>query len=267
VNRITQRFNDLATQGRKAFIPYITAGDPSLATTAKLVSALDAAGSDVIELGVPFSDPVADGVVNQEAAQRALAAGTTLRGIVAMVGGLRAAGCEVPIVLFTYFNPVLAYGLETFTREASEAGIDGVLCVDLPPEEAGEYKTLMDAWELATIFLAAPTSTEERMGIIARASTGFLYYVSRTGVTGERTDLAESMTGMVARVKAHTNTPVAVGFGISTPEQAAIVAQCADGVIVGSAIVRMVGQLGDAPDMVEKVAAFAGSLAAAVKGI
>lgn len=266
MNRIDQRFGELAAQGRKAFIPYITAGDPSLAVTAKLVQSLAAAGSDVIELGVPFSDPVADGVVNQEAAQRALAAGTTLRGIVAMVRDLRASGCEAPIVLFTYFNPVLAYGLDNFTREAAEAGVDGVLCVDLPPEEAGEYKELMDSRGLATIFLAAPTSTEDRMGIIARASTGFLYYVSRTGVTGERSDLAASMTDMVARVKAHTKTPVAVGFGISTPEQAATVAQCADGVIVGSAIVRMVGQLGDAPDMVEKVSAFAASLAAAVKG-
>lgn len=265
MNRIEQRFAQLRARNAAAFIPYITAGDPTLDATARLVAELENAGADVIEFGVPFSDPVADGVVNQEAAQRALKHGTSLRAILALVKSLRVS-TQVPIVLFTYFNPVLAYGLEAFAADAADAGVDGVLCVDLPPEEAVEYKQLLDARDIATVFLVAPTTTAERLPLLAGKSSGFVYYVSRTGVTGERAALEISIHDMVAAIQRHTTTPVAVGFGISTPEQAAEVAGYADGVIVGSAIVRMVGELGDRDDMPARVGAFAKSLADAVHG-
>ncbi|HOT51148.1 MAG TPA: tryptophan synthase subunit alpha [Candidatus Hydrogenedentes bacterium] len=263
-NRIEKRFQELAQRHKPAFIPYITAGDPTLDATEELVAELERAGSDVIELGVPFSDPVADGVVNQEAAQRALAHGTSLRKIIARVKKMRAR-TQVPLVLFTYVNPVLAYGLEAFANDAADAGVDGVLCVDLPPEEAEGYKRLLDARGIATIFLIAPTSSPERIALIARQSSGFIYYVSRTGVTGERADIETSVSEMVAAIKRHASLPVAVGFGISTPEQSAEVAGYADGVIVGSAIVRLIGRLGDVPDMPSKVGAFAKTLADAAK--
>lgn len=264
MNRIDQRFSDLKAKRQPAFIPYITAGDPTLDATARLVIELEKAGADIIEFGVPFSDPVADGVVNQEAAQRALKNGVTLHDIVALVKRLRAT-TQIPLVLFTYFNPVLAYGLEAFARDAADAGVDGVLCVDLPPEEAVEYKRLLDAKGIATIFLIAPTSTPERVALIAKVSTGFVYYVSRTGVTGERDNIEVSVKERVGEIKRHASCPVAVGFGISTPEQAALVAQCADGVIVGSAIVRMIGQLGSSADMPARVGAFVKSLVTATK--
>ena len=263
-NRITERFNLLAERHEPAFIPYITAGDPSLDGTEKLVYELERAGADVIEFGVPFSDPLADGAVNQEAALRALKQGVTLRKILVLVKKLRAT-TQIPIVLFTYYNPLLAIGLEEFAETAAEAGVDGVLCVDLPPEEAGRYRELLNKQNVATIFLIAPTSPAKRIALIARQSSGFVYYVSRTGVTGERADIESSVNEMVGEIKKHTSLPVAVGFGISTPEQAAEVGCFADGVIVGSAIVRMIGQLGDAPDMPQKVGAFVKSLADATK--
>lgn len=265
MNRISQLFEKLAGRREPAFIPFITAGDPTLDATAEIVVELEKAGADVVELGVPFSDPVADGVVNQEAAQRALKHNVSLHDIVARVKELRKK-TQIPLVLFTYFNPVLAYGLEDFARDAADAGVDGVLCVDLPPEEADEYKRLLNEHDIATIFLAAPTSSAERIDHIAAASSGFVYYVSRTGVTGERADIETSVNEMVGRIKAKTTTPVAVGFGISTPDQAAEVGRYADGVIVGSAIVRMIGDLGDAPDMPARVGAFVKSLADAAKG-
>lgn len=264
MNRIVQRFKELERKGVPAFIPYITAGDPSLAATAEIVLALEKAGADVIEFGVPFSDPVADGVVNQEAAQRALRNHVSLRDIIALVKQLRDR-TQVPIVLFTYFNPVLAYGISRFAADAAAAGVDGVLCVDLPPEEAGEYKQRLDASGVATIFLIAPTSTEDRIALITSQCTGFVYYVSRTGVTGERATVDASVEDMVARIRAHTKTPVAVGFGISSPAQAREVAAYADGIIVGSAIVRMIGELGDSPDTPAKVGAFVKSLVNATK--
>ena len=266
MNRIERRFKDLAAQGETAFIPYITAGDPTLEYTAELVFELEYAGADIIEFGVPFSDPVADGVVNQEAAQRALKHGVSLHDVVGLVKRLRA-DTQIPLVLFTYYNPVLAYGAESFAHDAAEAGVDGVLCVDLPPEEAGEHKRLLDAKGIATIFLAAPTSSAERLELIARGSTGFVYYVSRTGVTGERADIERSVKGMVAQIKQYGDRPVAVGFGISNPQQAAEVAGYADGVIVGSAIVRMVGELGATPDMPQRVGAFVRSLVEATKQV
>lgn len=263
-NRIARRFEALAAERSTAFIPYITAGDPTLSYTEQLVHELEKAGADIIEFGVPFSDPIADGVVNQEAAQRALLNNVSLHDIVALVKKLRAS-TQIPIVLFTYFNPVLAYGLEAFAADAADAGVDGVLCVDLPPEEADEYKALLQAKDIATIFLAAPTSTPERLSLIAEYATGFLYYVSRTGVTGERAEMEHSIGAKIAELRTHTKLPIAVGFGISTPEQATEVAGLADGVIVGSAIVKMVGQLGASASMPAQVGAFVRSLVSGTK--
>ena len=264
MNRIEKRFGALRARGEKAFIAYITAGDPTLERTEELVLALEGAGVDIIELGIPFSDPIADGTVNQEAAQRALVHGTSLHDVVKCVGRLRAR-TEIPIVFFTYFNPLFAYGMEAFGEEAKAAGVDGVLCVDLPPEESGDYKAQLDVRGIATVYLLAPTSTDARIERIVRESTGFIYYVSRVGTTGVRADVEESIPEMVAKIRAHSNKPVAVGFGVSTPEQAHQVAGYADGVIVGSAIVRLVGELGDAPDMPAKVAGFVAPLAKATK--
>jgi len=265
VNRIDKCFKELQANGLTAFIPYITAGDPTLALTARLVLEFEKAGVDIIELGVPFSDPVADGVVNQEAAQRALKNSVSLRDIVGLVKKLREKS-QIPLVLFTYFNPVLAYGVPQLAADAADAGVDGVLCVDLPPEEAAEYKQYLEEKDIATIFLIAPTSTPERIELIAKNSTGFVYYVSRTGVTGERDAIEASVRSMVGQIRQHTTAPVAVGFGISTAEQAAEVAGFADGVIVGSAIVRMIGDLGDSPKTPAKVGAFVKSLVDATKG-
>ncbi len=266
MNRIDQRFETLRARGECAFIPYIAAGDPTLEHTIQMIVSLEKAGADVIELGVPFSDPLADGVVNQEAALRALKSHVTLHDVVAMVKEARAR-TEVPLLLFTYFNPVLAYGVEAFARDAKEAGVDGVLCVDLPPEEAEDYVAHMRRAGLATVFLIAPTSTPGRIERIAQVSTGFIYYVSRTGVTGTRDNLEATVHGVVDEIRKHTGKPIAVGFGISTPEQASEVAGFADGVIVGSAIVRMMGEEGGGPEAAERVAAFAKTLSDAAKSV
>jgi len=263
MNRIDAAFGSLAARGRKGFIPYITAGDPSPEMTVSLVHMFEDVGAATVELGVPFSDPLADGVVNQEAAQRALAAGMTLRGVLDIVREVRTSS-DVALVLFTYFNPVFKYGLELFARDASAAGVDGVLVVDFPPEEAVEYKPLLDAAGLATVYLIAPTSTEERVRLITEQTTGFVYYVSRTGVTGMRESVDESVRPMVETIKRYTDKPVAVGFGISTESQAAEVAACADAVVVGSALVRLVGELGDTPATVARVREVATKI---VKGI
>jgi tryptophan synthase alpha chain len=265
VNRIETRFKELAAREETAFIPFITAGDPTLDMTAEIVLELERAGADVIELGVPFSDPIADGIVIQEAAQRALEHNVTLHDVVALVGKLRKK-TQVPILIFTYYNPVLAYGVEAFAADCDAAGVDGVLCVDLPPEEDPAYKAGLDAKGIATVYLIAPTTTTERMHLIARNSTGFTYYVSRIGVTGVRSDVEATVDGAVAQLKACAQCPVAVGFGISTPEQAAEVAGFADGVIVGSAIVKLIGELGESPDAVAKVGAFAKALVDGTKG-
>lgn len=264
-NRIEQRFEDLKAKGEVAFVPFITAGDPTLAQTESILLALEAAGADVIELGVPFSDPVGDGPAIQAASQRALLNHIALADIFALIKRVRATS-QVPILLFSYYNPLLAYGLVRFAQEAAAAGADGVLCVDLPPEEADEYKAALDAAGLCTVFLTAPTSTDERLKLVSRQCTGFVYYVSQMGVTGERTELANDLGLAVARIKKHTNKPVAVGFGISRPEHARDVAKIAEGVVVGSALVRMIGELGDTPGMAQQVGAFAKSLADAAKG-
>lgn len=266
MNRIDARFRWLAERKLSAFIPYVTAGDPTLGRTAEVVLELEKAGADIVELGIPFSDPIADGVVNQEAAFRALKHNVSLHDVIGMVTWLRKS-TQIPLLLFTYYNPVLAYGVELFAKDCKDAGVDGVLCVDLPPEEDPDYKRCLDAAGIATVFLITPTSSPDRVELLAKSSTGFVYYVSRTGVTGERVSMEQSVKGAVEAIKRHTSTPVAVGFGISTPAQSAEVAGYADGVIVGSAIVRMIGELGDQPEMPAKVGAFVKTLADAAKSL
>lgn len=265
MSRIDDCFAALKERGEKAFIPFITAGDPTLDLTEALVLELEKAGADIVEFGVPFSDPLADGPVNQEAAQRALLNDVTLENILARVKSLRTR-TQIPILLFTYFNPVLVYGIAKLAQDAKEAGVDGILCVDLPPEEADEYRASFHEAGLDTVFLLAPTSTDERVKLIAEASTGFLYYVSRTGVTGEQSSIESSVRPMVEKIKQHTDIPVAVGFGISNPDQVKEIAGYGDAVVVGSAIVRMIGELGDAPDTPEKVGVFVKTLVDATKG-
>jgi len=237
--RIQQLFERTHREGRAALIAYLTAGDPTPEKTPEIVATLVRAGVDLIELGVPFSDPVADGPVIQRASARALAAGTTMLKVLEIARQIRAAS-EVPLLLFTYMNPVMHYGLDKLAKDAKAAGIDGCLLTDLSVEEAGPYVTPLRAAGLDTVFLAAPTSTERRLKLVAEYSTGFVYLVSRTGVTGERASISDSVGPLLANMRQVTKLPLAVGFGISTPEQAAAVAKMADGVVVGSAIVRQI---------------------------
>ncbi|OGR56610.1 MAG: tryptophan synthase subunit alpha [Elusimicrobia bacterium GWA2_69_24] len=238
--RIEAAFARAAAAGRAAFVPYITAGDPSLDWTGRYLDRLAEAGADLVELGVPFSDPVADGPVNQRSAERALAAKTTLTGVLDLVGHKRAAGFSLPLVVFTYANPVAAFGWQAFARRAADAGVDAALVVDLPVEEAGEHRAACASAGLAAVFLAAPTTDDARLAAAVAASSGFLYCVARLGVTGAATSLAAGLTADMARFKrAAGKLPVAVGFGVTTPEQAAAAARLADGVIVGSALVRL----------------------------
>lgn len=226
-------------KGRPAFFPFITAGDPTLAHTARLISALEKAGADAIELGVPFSDPVADGPVIERASQRALRSKTTLSKILDMVSDLRARGARVPLILFTYYNPILQMGIKTFAARAKRAGAQAVLAVDLPPEEAQVYRKDLAAARIETIFLASPTTTGERLRMIDEASTAFVYYVSRLGVTGESQRLPAGLPGEMRRLRRYARKPVAIGFGISTPEQAGEAACYGDAVVVGSALVKL----------------------------
>ena len=235
-SRISRRFAELKRAGELGLVAFITAGDPELAATRKIVLALAAAGADVIELGIPFSDPLADGPVIQRASERALKCGTTLAGVLGLVRELRAE-TEVPLVLFSYFNPILQMGVERFAEAAALAGADGVLVTDLTPEESDDYRRIVRGRGLDTIFLAAPTSSDDRLRRIAAASSGFLYLISRTGVTGERADLAEELPAVVRRVRAATELPLAVGFGISQPGHVSILGGLADAAVVGSALV------------------------------
>lgn len=235
-SRISQRFGELSARGELGLVAYVTAGDPSLDATEPIVLAAAEAGADIIELGVPFSDPVADGPTIQRASDRALCAGATLAGVIDLVRRLRA-HTQVPLILFSYFNPILQMGLETFADAAAKAGADGVLATDLIPEEAADYRSAMRAHGLDTIFLAAPTSTDERLAKIAGCSSGFLYLISRTGVTGTRDALPEDLPGLARRVRRFTKLPLAVGFGISQPEHVSVLGGIADAAVVGSAIV------------------------------
>ncbi len=266
MNRIDQRFADLRAAGKKGFVAYICAGDPDLARTRDIVLALEQCGADVIELGLPFSDPLADGIVNQMAADRALRAGTTTAKVIAFIKELRRE-TQVPLVLFTYLNPVYTYGFEAFHRDAAEAGADGVLVLDLPPDEARQNAELTGGEALKRIRLIAPTTPQERIGVITSQAEGFIYYVSREGVTGAQSTLSKGIAEQVSLIKATTRTPVAVGFGISTPGQAGAVAGMADAVVVGSAIVKLIEQHGSSKDLTERVSAFVKPLVDAVKAV
>jgi tryptophan synthase alpha chain len=264
MNRITERFERLKHEGRKGFIVYIGAGDPNLEATRQLALAFDAAGVDVLELGVPFSDPLADGLVNQLAAQRGLESGTTPVKVLQTVAAIRQKS-QIPIVLYIYFNLIHRHGLEKFVHAAASAGVDGLLALDLPPEESENYEALMRQAGLSVIYLVAPTTPEERIELIVKRATGFVYYVSREGVTGMQARVSDTIAQMTAQIRAHTSLPIAVGFGISTPAQAKLVAACADAVVVGSAIVNQIAQHGQSPDLIPRVMSFTTTLIQAVK--
>jgi tryptophan synthase alpha chain len=239
MTRIARRFASLGADGsrRKAFIAFVTAGDPSLDRTVEIALAMESAGVDILELGVPFSDPLADGPVIQRASERALAQGTSVVSVLDAVRRIRRQS-ELPLVLFSYMNPLLRYGLGRLATDAVAAGVDGVLVTDLPPEEAREWMSCARAAGLDTIFLAAPTSPDARLRRVAESSSGFVYAVSRTGVTGERDAISGDAADLVGRLRGFTSLPIALGFGISTPEQVRAASAVADGVVVGSAIVR-----------------------------
>lgn len=243
--RIARRFRELAGAGELGLIAYVTAGDPSLDTSEKIVLAAVEAGADAIELGVPFSDPVADGPTIQRASERALRAGATLAGVIELVRHLRAQS-QIPLVLFSYFNPILQMGLERFAEKASAAGVDGVLATDLIPEEASDYRQILQGRGLDTIFLAAPTSTDARLILIGEASTGFLYVISRTGVTGEKDAMPEDLPALIRRARHFTRLPIAVGFGISQASHVTLLGGIADAAIVGSALVAEIEKAGTA---------------------
>ena len=263
-NRLDRTFARLKDRREKALIAYLMAGDPSLADTEQLVLALEQAGADIVELGVPFSDPIADGPVIQQAAERALGNGTSLKHVLATVALLRVR-TQIPLVLMLYYNSMHAMGLETFCRAAGDAGVDGIIVPDMPPDEAGPLKTCAASAELRVIHLLAPTSTDARRTYVARESQGFLYYVSITGITGAKIQNMSEVGTNVEKIRKVTTTPVAVGFGVSTPEDAAQVAALADGVIVGSAIVKQIAAHHQHPDMVSTVAAFVSSLKHAIR--
>ena len=264
MSRLAATFETLRARGERALVPFFTAGDPSLEATARLVIEAERRGADVIELGVPFSDPVADGPVIQRAGQRALAAGASLRRVLELVHTLRGE-VRAPIVLMTYYNPVLAFGLPAFAETAGKVGVDGVITIDLPPEEGAALRERTDAAGVDTVLLVTPTSTPARVRMIARRSQGFVYLASQTGVTGERAALPADLEAQVRALRLVTTKPVCVGFGIGRPEQAAAVGRIADGVIVGSAIVRLVEERTGSPSMVSDVGDFIASLKAPLR--
>jgi tryptophan synthase alpha chain len=263
MNRIVERFNQLKREGRKGFVVYIGAGDPDLQATQDLALAFDKAGVDVLELGVPFSDPLADGPVNQLAAQRGLASGTTPPKVLETVAAIRRSS-QIPIVLYIYYNLIHRQGVAQFIRAAADAGVDGLLTLDLPPEESGEYENLMEQAGVCNIYLIAPTTPQDRMASIAKRGKGFIYYVSREGVTGMQQKVADTIAEMTAQIRASTKLPIAIGFGVSTPDQARTVAQHGDAVVVGSAIVNRIAAAGRSPDLVQKVAGFVAELRQAI---
>ena len=258
-SRLDATFTRLRSRGERALVVYITAGDPSLADTRRLVVEAERRGADVVELGVPFSDPLAEGPVIQRAMMRARAAGTTVSRVLETVATVRAQ-VNVPLVLLTYYNPVLAFGLKAFARTAVDAGVDGAIVADLPPEEAEPLAAEADAAGLDLVHLVAPTSTRARVRLIARRSRGFIYVVSVTGVTGERQEIPPDLSDQIRTLRRVTTKPVCVGFGISTPAQVAAIGRLADGAIVGSAIVRMIEERAGSPTLVDDVGTFIASL-------
>ena len=266
MNRIVEKFAQLKAAGKKGLVVYIGAGDPQLSATHELALAFDKAGVDILELGVPFSDPLADGLVNQLAAQRGLESGTTPPKLLATIKDIRQSS-QMPLVLYIYFNLIHKVGLEKFIADCKAAGVDGLLVLDLPPEESDNYEALMKKAGLCHIYLVAPTTPEERMAKIVSRGSGFIYYISREGVTGMQTSVVTNLASQVAKIRAHTNLPIAIGFGISNPDQAKAVAKEGDACVVGSAIVNQIAEHGKSPELVAKVGSFVKSLADAVKTI
>lgn len=264
MGRIQQKFNDLKKRGDKALVAYLTAGDPDLETTMALITALDEAGVDVLEIGVPFSDPTADGPTIQAASQRSLQKGTTLSAIFHMLETVRKF-TEIPIVLFGYYNPIFIYGTERFAKQAKKSGVDGILVVDLPPEESRELRQYTDRADIDFISLIAPTTSSERIGKISQKATGFLYYVSITGVTGTQKPVVSDIKKEMNRIRKQTTMPVVVGFGISTPEQAAEIALHAEGVVIGSAFVRLIEENGNTNNLVNIISSYAKDIKTALQ--
>lgn len=264
MSRLAATFTALRARGERALIPYFTAGDPSLADTHRLVVEAARRGADAVELGIPFSDPLADGPVIQRAAQRALAAGVSVPRVLELVRDLRKE-VDIPLVFLTYYNPILAFGLEAFTRASADAGLDGAIVADLPPEEAGPLAAAMEPAGLDLIHLVAPTSSPARMRMIASHSRGFVYFVSLTGVTGVRSELPPDLERQLRILRSVTTRPICVGFGISTPAHAAAVGRHADGIIVGSAVVALVEKHTGRSAMVEEVGSFIESLKAPLR--
>jgi tryptophan synthase alpha chain len=264
MNRIVDCFGRLKRTGKKGFIVYIGAGDPNLEATRKLALAFEKSGVDVLELGVPFSDPLADGLVNQLAAQRGLESGTTPPKVLETVAAIRR-NSQIPIVLYIYFNLIHKVGIEKFIAEAARAGVDGLLVLDLPPEESENYESLMKKAGLCHVYLVAPTTPEDRIELISKRASGFIYYVSREGVTGMQVKVSDTIGAMTSKIRMHTDLPIAVGFGISTPEQARTVAQSAEAIVVGSAVVNQIAEHGKSPELVNRVNTFVKSLADALK--
>jgi tryptophan synthase alpha chain len=252
VSRIEGRFAELRRQGRTGLVTYVTAGDPDLQQSAEIIKRLDRAGADVLEIGVPFSDPLADGPVIQRATERALAAGVTLPQVLGMIAAIRPA-ISAPIVIFSYANPILRMGLDRFVSEAGAAGVDGVLTLDMPPEEGEGFRAAFRAAGIDTIFLLSPTTTVERIRKAASLGSGFLYGISRLGVTGMRDTVDASANELAARVKAETAMPLALGFGISRPEHVRSIGQCADAAVVGSALVNVIAEHGRSPALLDEV--------------
>ncbi|MCW9049471.1 MAG: tryptophan synthase subunit alpha [Deltaproteobacteria bacterium] len=259
MSRITNTFTRLKQRGETALIPFITAGDPDLAMTAKLVRTLEASGADLIELGMPFSDPMADGPTIQAASERALEAGTTLKKVLGLVADIRQHS-QIPLVLMGYYNPIFCYGPERFIQDAAAAGVDALLLVDLPPEEAAEISSILDNAGIALITLLAPTTPPERMKQLAKAAQGYLYYVSMTGVTGAKKITPEDISAAVTTLKEMSPVPVGVGFGISTVEDARAVGEFADGVVVGSALVKIIAEHGQSQELLPEVAKYISGL-------
>jgi tryptophan synthase alpha chain len=253
--RIEKRFERLREQGERALVTFITAGDPDIETTKEIIFTIEKAGADIIELGIPFSDPMADGPTIQAASERALLNKVNLKQILKLVKECRKVS-QIPIILFGYYNPIFAHGAERFALDAGKAGVDGVLVVDLPPEEAGELKKHTDRAGLDLICLITPTCDDKRIKLITDIASGFIYYVSLTGVTGARSELSNTIPGFVKKTKRHTDLPVCVGFGISTPEQAATVARHADGVVVGSALIKVIEANLRSKHLLKKVGSF-----------
>lgn len=259
MNRIGRRFAELKAANKKALVCFLTCGDPDFRTTERLVERIAEAGADIVELGVPFSDPLADGPTIQASSFRALQAGATVRGVFGTVRSIRER-CDAPIVLMTYFNPAQKYGLERFAKDAAESGADGVIMTDLPVEEADDWKIAADGAGLSTIFLLAPTSTKDRIAATAKMASGFIYCVSRTGVTGAQDQLPVELRGLVQTIKAASDLPVVVGFGISRPEHVRQVDAYSDGAVVGSALVSVIANAADSNEAVNRAGEFVRTL-------